>query len=105
MAGAALTVGSPDEAPPPGRLPGPGSNVSALARRGRQAWMPGWAALPGTGALSSQLCRRLLGALMAESRNSRQELPTDDGNDDNNDNKCSEFQWSLFVGRLFFASC
>lgn len=51
VAGAALTVRSLDQAPPPGRLPGPGSNVSALAGRGRLARMPGWAALPETGAL------------------------------------------------------
>lgn len=31
---AVLLGRSPDEAPPPGRLPGPSSNVSALAERG-----------------------------------------------------------------------
>lgn len=72
VAGAALTVWSPDQAPPPGSLPGPGSNVSALAGRGRLARMPGWAPFPGTGALGSQLCGRLLWTLVAESGSSGQ---------------------------------
>lgn len=40
---------------------------------------------------------------MAESWSSGLEMPTDDFNDDDN-NKRSEFQWSVFIGRLFFAS-
>lgn len=41
---------------------------------------------------------------MAESGSNGLEMPTDDCNNGDTDNKRSEFQWSVFVGRLFFAS-
>lgn len=67
-----------------------------------QAQIIGWAALSGTRPLGSQLCRRLLWTLVAKSGSSGLGMPIDEGSDDN-DNR-SEFQWSVFVGRLFFAN-
>lgn len=101
--------------------PGPGGSGGALVSISRQSPTPGAPARPrlqcqrprgarepqaqifcraavsGTGPPSSQLCRRFLWTLVAESTNSGQEMPGDDSNDDDKDNKWSEFQWSVFV--------
>lgn len=95
----------PDTLMVPGSAPGgSGGALGSLSRRGstprgaRQASGPmsvssrgaGAAgsdsrlACSGMGAPSSQLCRLLLGTLVAESGSSDQEMPGDDSNDDNN---------------------
>lgn len=93
----------------PGRSPTPGAPARPRLQcqrprgvREPQAQMLRWAALSGTGRLGSQLCRHLLRTLVAKSGSSGPGMPTDDGSDDNDN--WSEFQWSVFVGRLFFAN-
>ena len=55
------------------------------------------AAFSGMGPPSSYPCRLCLGTLVARSGSSDQEMPGDDSNYDDDDNKRSEFQWSVFV--------
>lgn len=75
-----------DEAPPPGAPIRP--RLQCQCPRGSLeplAPIPGQATLFRTGAPSSQLCRRLLGTLVAEFGSSDQEIPSSDGSDDEND--------------------
>lgn len=83
---------------------GPTSGAPARSRlqcqrprgaRDPQAQIAGWAAFSGMGPPSSHFCRLCLGTLVAKSGSSDQEMPGDDSNYD--DNKRSEFQWSVFV--------
>lgn len=65
--------------------------------RDPQAQIAGRASFSGMGPPSSHFCRLCLGTLVAKSGSSDQEMSGDDSNYDDNDNKRSEFQWSVFV--------
>lgn len=77
-----------------------------MSASSRAAGAAGSGSRPGcalqTGALRSQLCRRLLWTLVAGSGRSGQGVLGGDSSDDDDDSKPSEFQWSVFAGRLFF---
>lgn len=78
--------------PTPGRPPARLKRQRPGGALGTQAQTLGGAAPSGRGSLSSSLCRRFLGTLLAQSRSSGLEMPTDDCNDDDNDNKRSELK-------------